>query len=100
MRNASWSLVFLTRSWNVSHLKKCGRVSALILNKSSKAPSRRFSYVASEIAEDSLVASVRFASCAARKGEKNMTDTTVAAKGYVHPEVLVSTQWVADHLTD
>src|SRR5258708_16120924 len=27
-----------------------------------------------------------------------MTDSTVAAKGYVHPEVLVSTQWVADHL--
>jgi thiosulfate/3-mercaptopyruvate sulfurtransferase len=27
-------------------------------------------------------------------------DTAVAAKGYVHPEVLVSTQWVADHLND
>jgi thiosulfate/3-mercaptopyruvate sulfurtransferase len=27
-------------------------------------------------------------------------DNAVAAKGYVHPEVLVSTQWVADHLND
>jgi len=27
-------------------------------------------------------------------------DPAVAAKGYVHPEVLVSTQWVADHLND
>jgi thiosulfate/3-mercaptopyruvate sulfurtransferase len=24
----------------------------------------------------------------------------IASRGYVHPEVLVSTQWVADHLTD
>src|SRR5258708_32220955 len=29
-----------------------------------------------------------------------MTDATVAAKGYVYPEVLVSTQWVADALED
>jgi thiosulfate/3-mercaptopyruvate sulfurtransferase len=27
-------------------------------------------------------------------------DPAVAAKGYVHPEVLVTTQWVADHLND
>lgn len=27
-------------------------------------------------------------------------DPNIAAKGYVHPEVLVSTQWVADHLND
>src|SRR5258708_23757776 len=27
-------------------------------------------------------------------------DPAVAAKGYVHPEVLVSTQWIADHLND
>ena len=27
-------------------------------------------------------------------------DPTVASKGYAHPEVLVSTQWVADHLDD
>ncbi len=27
-------------------------------------------------------------------------DKAVAAKGYVHPEVLVSTQWVADHPND
>jgi thiosulfate/3-mercaptopyruvate sulfurtransferase len=27
-------------------------------------------------------------------------DVAIAAKGYVHPEVLVSTQWVADHLND
>src|SRR5262245_15494735 len=26
--------------------------------------------------------------------------TDIAARGYAHPEVLVSTQWVADHLTD
>ena len=26
--------------------------------------------------------------------------TDIAARGYVHPEVLVSTQWVAEHLTD
>ena len=26
--------------------------------------------------------------------------TEIAARGYAHPEVLVSTQWVADHLTD
>ena len=24
----------------------------------------------------------------------------IAARGYAHPEVLVSTQWVAEHLTD
>src|SRR5258708_23747949 len=29
-----------------------------------------------------------------------MTYSTVAAKGCVHPEVLVSTQWVADHRND
>ena len=28
------------------------------------------------------------------------TDPAVASKGYAHPEVLVSTQWVADHLAD
>ena len=27
-------------------------------------------------------------------------DKTIAAKGYAHPDVLVSTQWVADHLND
>ncbi|MFQ3534484.1 MAG: sulfurtransferase [Aggregatilineales bacterium] len=27
-------------------------------------------------------------------------DPLISAKGYVHPEVLVSTQWVADHLND
>jgi thiosulfate/3-mercaptopyruvate sulfurtransferase len=27
-------------------------------------------------------------------------DPAIAAKGYVHPEVLVTTRWVADHLTD
>ncbi|MCS6871229.1 MAG: sulfurtransferase [Anaerolineae bacterium] len=27
-------------------------------------------------------------------------DPNIAAKGYVHPEALVSTQWVADHLND
>jgi thiosulfate/3-mercaptopyruvate sulfurtransferase len=27
-------------------------------------------------------------------------DSSIVAKGYVHPEVLVSTQWVADHLGD
>ncbi|MDQ6885848.1 MAG: sulfurtransferase [Gemmatimonadota bacterium] len=27
-------------------------------------------------------------------------DASVAKKGYVHPEVLVSTQWLADHLND
>jgi thiosulfate/3-mercaptopyruvate sulfurtransferase len=27
-------------------------------------------------------------------------DTAVAAKGYAHPDMLVSTQWVADHLSD
>ncbi len=27
-------------------------------------------------------------------------DKAIAAKGYAHPEVLVSTQWVADHLND
>src|SRR4051794_385014 len=31
---------------------------------------------------------------------KFATDPAVAAKGYVHPEVLVSTQWVAEHLND
>lgn len=29
-----------------------------------------------------------------------MTDSTIQAKGYANPEVLVSTQWVADHLND
>ena len=28
------------------------------------------------------------------------TDASVASKGYAHPEALVSTQWVADHLQD
>src|SRR5215813_5840539 len=28
------------------------------------------------------------------------TDPAIAAKGYVTPDVLVSTQWVADHLND
>ena len=32
--------------------------------------------------------------------EKQNVDSQVAAKGYVHPEVLVTTQWVADHLND
>src|SRR5512143_2836981 len=27
-------------------------------------------------------------------------DPAIASKGYVHPEALVSTQWVADHLND
>jgi thiosulfate/3-mercaptopyruvate sulfurtransferase len=31
---------------------------------------------------------------------KSYTDPLVTAKGYVHPEVLVSTQWVAEHLND
>jgi hypothetical protein len=26
--------------------------------------------------------------------------TDIAVRGYAHPEVLVSTQWVAEHLTD
>jgi thiosulfate/3-mercaptopyruvate sulfurtransferase len=29
-----------------------------------------------------------------------MNDQDIAAKGYAHPEALVSTQWLADHLTD
>ena len=27
-------------------------------------------------------------------------DPTIAGKGYVHPEVLVSTEWLAEHLDD
>src|SRR4051812_16811183 len=27
-------------------------------------------------------------------------ETSIAAKGYVHPEVLVRTEWLADHLED
>ena len=27
-------------------------------------------------------------------------DPQIASKGYVHPEVLVSTEWLADHLDD
>ena len=30
----------------------------------------------------------------------NRTDAAIAAKGYARPEVLVSTQWVAEHLDD
>ncbi len=29
-----------------------------------------------------------------------MNDQDIAAKGYAHPEALVSTQWLVDHLTD
>jgi thiosulfate/3-mercaptopyruvate sulfurtransferase len=29
-----------------------------------------------------------------------MTDSTITTKGYAHPDALVSTQWVADHLND
>jgi thiosulfate/3-mercaptopyruvate sulfurtransferase len=29
-----------------------------------------------------------------------MSDTSISAKGYVHPEVLVSTEWLAEHLND
>lgn len=29
-----------------------------------------------------------------------MTDPNIAAKGYAHPEVLVSTEWLAEHLND
>ena len=29
-----------------------------------------------------------------------MNDQDIAAKGYAHPEALVSTQWLSDHLTD
>jgi len=27
-------------------------------------------------------------------------DGSIAAKGYVHPDALVSTEWLAEHLTD
>ena len=36
----------------------------------------------------------------ADKQVTHAVDAAIAAKGYVHPEVLVSTQWVADHLND
>src|SRR6266498_397545 len=34
------------------------------------------------------------------KQKEQTVDKAIAAKGYAHPEVLVTTQWVADHLND
>ena len=33
-------------------------------------------------------------------GSSSAVDPGIAGKGYVHPEVLVSTSWLAEHLDD
>src|SRR5882672_9075300 len=40
------------------------------------------------------------ASIMTSKQKEQTVDKAIAAKGYAHPEVLVTTQWVADHLND